>query len=94
MNGILRQARRSRAEDDVVDNLGVLYLYGKGVPENLPEAILWFRKAADQNYASAQDHLGNLYVEGKGVPLDYSKALEFYHQAVVQNYAASETTLG
>ena len=34
-------------------NLGVVYAYGKGVPEDFPEALRWFRKAHAQGYEHA-----------------------------------------
>ena len=38
-------------------NLGVMYDYGEGVPENNAEAIKWYRLAAEQGNANAQSHL-------------------------------------
>jgi TPR repeat protein len=35
------------------------------------EAVKWYRKAADQGYASAQWGLGEMYYAGRGVPQDY-----------------------
>ena len=31
------------------------------------EAVKWYRKAAEQNYATAQENLGVCYVSGEGV---------------------------
>ena len=35
-------------------NLGDIYASGDGVPENLAEAVKWFRLAAEQGHADAQ----------------------------------------
>lgn len=48
-------------------NLGVLYLKGKGVPQNDKEAAILFRRAADKGNTDAQCNLGALYLSGKGV---------------------------
>ena len=39
-------------------NLGIAYEMGHGVPKNNKEAVMWFRKAAEQGYARAQYKLG------------------------------------
>ena len=39
-------------------NLGVMYHFGKGVPQNYAEAAKWYRLAADQGNANAQHSLG------------------------------------
>jgi len=40
--------------------LGVIYLYGYGVPRNLSQAEAWFRKGAEQGDAKSQSGLGQL----------------------------------
>jgi len=52
-------------------NLGVMYEKGQGVPQNLQEAVKWYRLVAEQGYASAQYYLALMYYSGKGVPKDY-----------------------
>ena len=49
-------------------NLGLMYLNGRGVPQNDAEAAKWFLKAADQGYAAAQHNLGGMYDIGRGMP--------------------------
>ena len=39
-------------------NLGQMYAYGEGIPEDDTEAVKWFRLAAEQGYARAQFNLG------------------------------------
>ena len=39
-------------------NLGVMCYEGRGVPRDFPEAVRWFRLAADQGHAWAQTNLG------------------------------------
>ncbi|THJ21482.1 MAG: sel1 repeat family protein [Nitrospira sp. CG24E] len=34
--------------------LGMMFLYGQGVPQSEQEAAVWFRKAAEQGHAGAQ----------------------------------------
>ena len=43
-------------------NLGVCYEDGDGVPRDAQEAVKWYRKAADQNFALAQNKIGRAHV--------------------------------
>ena len=52
-------------------NLGVMYSYGQGVPQDYKEAVKWYRMAAEQGAADAQETLGLMYMDGTGVPHDY-----------------------
>lgn len=54
--------------------LGTMYLNGEGVPEDVEQAVGWFRKSADQGNVSSQYNLGLLYLMGMGVPQDYVQA--------------------
>jgi len=55
-------------------NLGMLYVDGKGVPQDYNEAAVWFRRAADQGYTKAQHNLGAMLGSGQGVKRDYEQA--------------------
>ena len=62
-------------------NLGLMYDDGRGVSQNIEEALKWYQKAADQNYNSALNNIGYIY-ERKGEIL---KAKKYYEQAIQQN---------
>lgn len=61
-------------------------------PPNMPEAVKWYRRSADQNWAGGQYHLGKCYIAGKGVEPDEERGLELIRKAADQNhiYAMSE----
>ena len=63
-----------QGDADAQFNLGNMYSYGLGVPQDYKEAVKWYRLAAEQGYASAQFHLGTFYEQGQGVPQDYVSA--------------------
>jgi hypothetical protein len=48
------------------------------------EAVVWYRRAADQGHVSAQGSLGNLYRTGSGVPQDFSEAFRWSKGAADQ----------
>jgi TPR repeat protein len=58
-------------------NLGLLYLDGHGVPQSDAEAVNWFRRAAEQDYAQAQHNLGAMYGKGQGVKRDFIQAYKW-----------------
>jgi uncharacterized protein len=58
-------------------NMGLLYLDGHGVPQDLAEAAKWFRRAAEQGNTEAQHELGALYGSGQGVRRDYVEAYKW-----------------
>ena len=75
-------------------NLGIMYEYGDGVPENDAEAVKWYRKAADQGHANAQSNLGFMYEKGMGVPENYAEAVKWYRKAADQGDAYAQYNLG
>ena len=58
------------------------------------EAVKWFRKAAEQNYAEAQYILGVCYEQGEGVAKDQVEAVKWYRKAAEQNDAEAQYNLG
>ena len=59
-------------------NLGEMYNYGRGVPEDAAEAVKWYRKAAEQGLAEAQFNLGEMYAKGEGVSQDEVESYAWY----------------
>ena len=74
--------------------LGIMYDYGRGVPQEYAEAVKWYRKAAVQGVAVAQDNLGAMYKMGRGVPQDYAEAVKWFRKAAEQGYAGAFSSLG
>lgn len=77
--------------------LGQMYDLGKGVPQNLAQASLWYRRAAEQGNVMAQHNLGHMYETGEGTrPSEYSlsAAASWYRRAAEQDYKPSQANLG
>ena len=72
-------------------NMGLLYLDGKGVPQNPTEAANWFRRAAEQGYEKAQHNLGAMYGSGQGVKRDYIQAYKWLNICAAQGNAGCIT---
>lgn len=62
-------------------NIGVAYLFGRGVAQDYSAAVLWLQQAASQNNASAISNLAYCYKNGYGVERDEAKAMELYGKA-------------
>ena len=75
-------------------NLGVIYDFGKGVPEDDAESAKWFRLAAEQGDAMAQFNLGLMYANGEGVLKDDAEAVKWYRLAAEQGDARAQVHLG
>jgi TPR repeat protein len=61
--------------------LGLMHEKGRGVRQDNPTALMWFRKAAAQGFAGPQSNLGLMYERGRGVRKDLVRALMWYHIA-------------
>ena len=82
-------------EAEAQNALGEAYYDGKGVTENLPEAVKWFTKAAEQENAKAQYNLGICYYYGYGVQYrDRREAVKWYTRAAEQGNADAQNDLG
>ena len=64
--------------------LGVCYEYGQSVTLSKAIAAEWYRKAADQGYATAQYRLGVFYENGYGVTQNKEEAAKWYKKAADQ----------
>src|SRR6266511_224441 len=75
--------------------LGAAFFFGNfGVAKDEVEALKWWRKAADQNHATAQYDLGLCYANGQGVAKDDVEAMKWYRKAAEQNNAPAQYSLG
>jgi uncharacterized protein len=75
--------------------MGIRYLQGKGVTQDLPEAAKWFRLAADKGNTEALSALGAIFHDGgKGVAQDYREAAKWYRLAAQKGDVDAEDTLG
>ena len=75
-------------------NLGVMYDYGRGVPQDYTKALKWYRIAAEKGIPDAQHNLGLMYHNGQGVPQNYIEAAKWYRRAAQQGMPDSQVNLG
>jgi TPR repeat protein len=77
-----------------MNDLGVLYLQGRGVAKDEAEGARWYRKAADVGNADAMSRLGFLYEPGRGVAKDDAEAARWYRKAADGGSALAMRNLG
>ncbi len=75
-------------------DLGRMYFWGRGMPQDFAEANSWYQKAAAQGSAKAKYAIGDLYYYGDGVPQSYPGALAWYRKAADQGDSTAEHALG
>jgi TPR repeat protein len=61
-----------------------MYTHGHGVPQDIKQAVGWYKKSAEQGNPSAQLNLGVMYYSGQGVPKDPRQALKYLQSSAQQ----------
>ena len=74
--------------------LGIMYEYGRGVPQNDADAVKWYTLAANQGVAAAQYKLGIMYDNSWGVTQNDAEAVKWYKKAAAQGHAYAQYDLG
>jgi TPR repeat protein len=74
--------------------LGIVFFYGKSVQQSYKEALVWFRRAADQDHVEAQYILGEMYRTGEGIEINNNKAFNWYIKAAKQGHTNAQNNLG
>lgn len=76
-------------------HLGSMYDDGLGVDKDEHQAVVLWRKSAEQGFKYAQATMGNLYYSGQnGVPQDYAQASLWFLKAAEQGNTTAQNTLG
>jgi len=70
------------------NNMGIMYLDGKGVPQSTTEAVRYLSLSAAAGSSLGQNNLGGLYRDGKGVPRDFGKAAQWFSASASQGNSA------
>ena len=74
-------ARAARGDANAQAQLGFMYEYGRGVPQDYQIAVRWYLSAAVQGQPIAQFELGLMYDKGHGVPPSSTVAYKWLNLA-------------
>lgn len=77
-----------------VNNIGVMYQQGIGVPQDLTEAQVWYKRAADKGYSIGQRNLALSYVENATSSDDNLRAAALLSEAAKSGDQESARKLG
>lgn len=85
---LLKRAQNGDAEAQF--NLGLAYVFGDGVSQDIVEAVKWWRLSAEQGDARSQYNLGITDYAGG----DYAGALRWFRLAAEQGIADAQYNIG
>lgn len=74
--------------------IGEMLRAGLGTRRNREEALIWYRRAADQGHAAAQCNLGTSLFNGWGAPADPQAAIDWWLQAALNDNSHAMFNLG
>jgi len=74
--------------------IALMYETAEGLPQNYPQAMFLYRKAADAGHVLAQCNLGYMYETEAGPERSYKDAAFWYQKAAAQGNAAAQFNLG
>jgi TPR repeat protein len=73
--------------------LGIMYIKGRGVPQDYALGMRWMRIAADKGLADAQHDVGMLYQRGWGVERNEAEAVKWFRLAADQGLVVAQNNL-
>lgn len=79
---------------EAINNLGVLYKFGKGVKKDFIEAKSYFDIAAEHNNSYSLYSIGYLYFNGYGVEKSYKNAKKYFKEAAKLKNIRAINSLG
>ena len=74
--------------------IALMYENAEGLPQNFPQAMILYRRAADMGYAPAQCNLGVMYETEAGADRNYKDAAFWYRKAAEMGNAPAQFNLG
>jgi TPR repeat protein len=73
--------------------LGIMYIQGRGVPQDYALGMRWMRIAANKGLADAQNWVGILYQRSWGVERNEAEAVKWFRLAADQGLIAAQNNL-
>lgn len=74
--------------------LGMAYMQGNGVPQDVARGFLLIKGAAELGNHEAQNNLAVCYTNGYGVEANSALAFKWYETAAISGYAIAQNNLG
>lgn len=77
--GFKRLAKHDHVEAQY--QLGMLYLFGKGVGQDTDQGVAWLKEAATNGSYLAANELGQIYLSGRGMEMNEQEAIKWLELA-------------
>jgi localization factor PodJL len=78
------RAAAAKGDASAEFEIGARFAEGRGVTQDLQQAVNWYQRAASQGFAPAQYRLGSMFERGLGVKADAARARVWYQRAAEQ----------
>lgn len=88
------QTLANREDPRGQNGLGILYLRGWGVEQDVDKALSLFHKSAKKGHRAAENNLGEMYMAGVGVPKDFGQAFQWCWRAALKGDPDAQNNLG
>jgi uncharacterized protein len=86
--------KAAEANDDRAQYLlGIIYLHGVGLSQDVEQGIRWLTVAAGQGDVEAQVELAQLYQTGTGVSQDFMQSAQWYEKAAEGGHVGAQLSL-
>ncbi len=92
VTALISQAKKGDANAQT--ELGIKYLFGRGVEQDINKSSKWFREAAKQESAEAQYYLGVIDDMGLISTKNFKKAVKWYRKSAKLGFADAQFMLG
>jgi len=77
-----------------MNNVGMMYKKGYGVPRDYKKAVKYFKKSSDQGFSLASYNLAAMYQSGKGVKKNRKLAFKSMLKAAEKRFAKAQIKVG
>ncbi|MBK7935801.1 MAG: sel1 repeat family protein [Lewinellaceae bacterium] len=78
----------------IAQNLaGYMFEHGEGTVQDKYQAFNWYKKSAEQGYASGQNNLALLYEKGEGTAQNFDLAFSWYKKSALQGEVIAQYNL-
>ena len=77
-----------------LNNVGMMYKKGNGVPRDLKKAVKYFKQSSDQGFSLASYNLAAMYQSGKGVKKNRKTAFKWMRKAADKRFGKAQIKVG
>jgi uncharacterized protein len=77
-----------------MNNVGMMYKKGNGVPRDLKKAVKYFKQSSDQGFSLASYNLAAMYQSGKGVKKNRKTAFKWMSKAAAKRFGKAQIKIG